>query len=76
MSGGVTDITHGMNNLGMGGQAPLANQPLLQRPQLNQLYPVDLLNQPFNVSELDLPPPPIILPPDVSVEKEVTILRY
>ncbi|MCJ1254153.1 COPII subunit [Lignoscripta atroalba] len=67
MSGGVTDITHGMNNLGMGGQAPLANQPLLQRPQLNQLYPVDLLNQPFNVSELDLPPPPIILPPDSSV---------
>jgi len=25
-----------------------------------------LLNQPFNVSELDLPPPPIILPPNVS----------
>lgn len=32
---------------------------------LNQLYPTDLLNQPFNVSELDLPPPPIILPPNV-----------
>ncbi|OAA54507.1 protein transport protein [Niveomyces insectorum RCEF 264] len=34
---------------------------------LNQLYPTDLMSQPFNVSELDLPPPPIILPPNSSV---------
>lgn len=35
--------------------------------QLNQLYPTDLLAQPFNVAELDYPPPPIILPPNVSL---------
>ncbi|KAI9870514.1 MAG: COPII subunit, partial [Pleopsidium flavum] len=54
--------------MGMGGQTqqqpPTHSQ---HRPQLNQLYPTDLLNQPFNVSELDLPPPPIILPPNSSV---------
>ena len=36
-------------------------------PVLNQLYPTDLLNQPFNVQELDYPPPPAILPPNVSI---------
>jgi protein transport protein SEC24 len=36
-------------------------------PVLNQLYPTDLLNQPFNVQELDYPPPLAILPPNVSV---------
>jgi protein transport protein SEC24 len=45
-------------------QAPSAP---LSRPQaLNQLYPTDLLNSPFNVAELDYPPPPAILPPNVS----------
>jgi hypothetical protein len=33
---------------------------------LNQLYPTDLLNQPFNATELDIPPPAIVLPPNVS----------
>jgi protein transport protein SEC24 len=38
----------------------------MQKPQaLNPLYPADLISQPFNVSELDLPPPPIILPANV-----------
>lgn len=42
-------------------------QPQQGRPQaLNQLYPTDLQNQPFNVAELDYPPPPAILPPNVS----------
>ncbi|KAF7713641.1 Protein transport protein [Penicillium ucsense] len=34
---------------------------------LNQLYPTDLISQPFNVAELDYPPPPIVLPPQTSV---------
>jgi protein transport protein SEC24 len=67
---GVAGITQGMGQMGVGGpgQAP-AQQPQaagVARPMvLNQLYPTDLLNQPFNVAELDLPPPPIILPPNV-----------
>lgn len=67
MLGGVSGLTQQMGQMGMGGQTqqqPPTNSQ--QRPQLNQLYPTDLLNQPFNVSELDLPPPPIILPPNVS----------
>ena len=75
-AGGVAGITQGMGQMGMGGAAPMApgvqpgqappagaNRPLV----LNQLYPTDLLNQPFNVAELDLPPPPIILPPNVRI---------
>lgn len=62
---GVAGITQGMGNMSM----PSSSQPIIQgkRPAvLNQLYPTDLLNQPFNVSELDLPPPPIVLPANVS----------
>ncbi|EAL89123.2 COPII subunit [Aspergillus fumigatus] len=43
--------------------APQAPRPV----PLNQLYPTDLLTQPFNVAELDYPPPPIVLPPGTSV---------
>jgi len=67
MLGGVSSITQQMGQMGIGGQTQQQPQTHSQhRPQLNQLYPTDLLNQPFNVSELDLPPPPIILPPNVS----------
>jgi protein transport protein SEC24 len=46
---------------------PQAPQPGQAPPQhMNQLFPSDLISQPFNVQELDLPPPPIILPPNVS----------
>ncbi|TPX09619.1 uncharacterized protein E0L32_009220 [Thyridium curvatum] len=69
---GLGGVTAGMGAMNLGpGQAPPPQQP--QQPQqarvgpLNQLYPTDLLNQPFNVSELDLPPPPIMLPPNSSV---------
>lgn len=41
--------------------APQAPRPV----PLNHLYPTDLLTQPFNVAELDYPPPPIVLPPGV-----------
>ena len=59
-------IQQGMNSMSIGGQPPHQGQHMQQRPQLNQLYPTDLLNAPLNVTELDLPPPPIILPPNVS----------
>ena len=65
---GVGLITHGMGNLAMGNQAQPPAPHMQGRPQMNQLYPTDLLNQPLNVSELDLPPPPIILPPNVSMK--------
>ncbi|KAK6952620.1 COPII subunit [Daldinia eschscholtzii] len=66
---GVAGITQGMAGMNMGpGPQPAVQQPGQQaRIALNQLYPTDLLNQPFNVSELDLPPPPCILPPNASV---------
>jgi protein transport protein SEC24 len=69
---GVAGITQGMGGMQIGPQ-PGNQQPPQQgvhavRPAvLNQLYPTDLLNQPFNASELDLPPPPIFLPPNSSV---------
>ena len=62
----MSNITHGMNSLGFGGQQQQPPQQMPQRPHLNQLFPSDLLNQPFNVSELDVPPPPIVLPQNVS----------
>lgn len=55
LSPGVTGITQGMNNMGMGAQPPQQGLHAQHRPQLNQLYPTDLLNQPLNVAELDLP---------------------
>ncbi|KAL2257209.1 hypothetical protein VTK26DRAFT_509 [Humicola hyalothermophila] len=69
--GGVAGLTAGLGAMNLG--AGVQQQPPQQLPPqarvgpLNQLYPTDLLNQPFNVSELDLPPPPIILPPNSSV---------
>ncbi|KAI1763701.1 hypothetical protein GGR53DRAFT_358547 [Hypoxylon sp. FL1150] len=66
---GIAGITQGMAGMNMGASPqPGTQQPGQQaRLSLNQLYPTDLLNQPFNVSELDLPPPPCILPPNASV---------
>jgi protein transport protein SEC24 len=64
----VGAITQGMGQMGFGGQGQAAVQPAQANARplaLNQLYPTDLLNQPFNVAELELPPPPIILPPNV-----------
>ncbi|KAH7154839.1 hypothetical protein B0J13DRAFT_210893 [Dactylonectria estremocensis] len=64
----VGGITQGMGGMNLGGQAQQPQAAPQARPvALNQLYPTDLLGQPFNVSELDIPPPPIILPPNTSV---------
>ena len=48
---------------------PPSSQPLAgqQNPHMNQLYPSDLISQPFDVRELDNPPPAILLPPNTSV---------
>lgn len=64
--GSMAGITQGMGNMAMGGQQQHQAPQMQGRPPMNQLYPTDLLNQPVNVPELDLPPPPIILPPNVS----------
>jgi len=59
--GGMTQQFGQMN---MSEKPPAAGQT--RPPVLNQLYPTDLSNQPFNVAELDYPPPPAILPANVS----------
>jgi protein transport protein SEC24 len=60
---GIAQVTQQM------GQMNVADQPARgqRAAPLNQLYPTDLLTQPFNVAELEYPPPPIVLPPNVSV---------
>lgn len=60
---GMAGVTQQFGNMGMAAQ-PLGQQGKGQ--VLNQLFPVDLMQQPFNVAELDMPPPAIILPPNVS----------
>lgn len=74
----VGDITHGMANMNTGG-APMQPAQMPQQPSrpsmLNTLYPTDLLSNAFNVAELDLPPPPIVLPSNVSAHA-TTGTRY
>ena len=64
VAGGVAGMTQQF------GQMDMSQKPQPQATQrgqpLNQLYPSDLINQPFNVAELDYPPPPAILPLNVS----------
>lgn len=76
MASGMAGITQGMAGVqlgaGVGAQQGQAIPGQAPKVALNQLYPTDLMNQPFNVSELDLPPPPIILPPNVSIVPDVT----
>jgi len=65
----VAGMTQQFSQIDM-SQKPMAQQPQAQQgraPVLNQLYPTDLQNQPLNVAELDYPPPPAILPPNVSI---------
>lgn len=70
---GVAGITQGMAQMGVSGGVQPAPQQAAARPAvLNHLYPTDLLTQPFNAAELELPPPPIILPPNTSVTPSPT----
>lgn len=70
--GGVAGLSTSLSAMQLGAGAPAAGgvpqHQQMPRVALNQLYPTDLMNQPFNVSELELPPPPIILPPNVSCQ--------
>ena len=62
---GVGNITQGMGTMALSGQGQHQQQG---RMHMNQLYPTDLLNSPLNVADLDLPPPPIILPANVNLQ--------
>ena len=65
----IGGLTQDMSRIGFGGSPnPPPQQGQSNRPHLNQLYPTDMMNQPFQVTELDLPPPPIVLPPNVSLQ--------
>ncbi|KAM3428521.1 hypothetical protein MY4824_008785 [Beauveria thailandica] len=70
----VAGITQGVAGVNIGAQQPSSMPMASQARQaaLNQLYPSDLLSQPFNVAELDLAPPPINLPPNSSVTRSET----
>jgi protein transport protein SEC24 len=64
---GVNVVTQQFGQMDMSHKQAPAPAPSTARPlALNQLYPTDLLNTPFNVAELDYPPPPAILPQNVS----------
>jgi protein transport protein SEC24 len=63
---GVQQMTQQFGQMGVSDPSQMQPQAPVSRTQLNQLYPTDLLTQPFNVAELDFPPPPIVLPSNVS----------
>ncbi|KAI4810428.1 hypothetical protein E4T44_10968, partial [Aureobasidium sp. EXF-8845] len=74
--GGVPGMTQQFSQMGMAPQQQQQQQPAQASQQaapaaqrLNPLQPVDISVQgaPFHVSDLDLPPPSIILPPNSSV---------
>lgn len=66
---GMQGVTQQFSQMGMGGtpQPQQAQQPPATQMRLNPLQPVDISmqGQPFHVTDLDQPPPPIILPPNV-----------
>ncbi|KAK5000229.1 COPII subunit [Elasticomyces elasticus] len=69
LQSGVSGITQQFGNMGFGSQAQAQPvQPPVAQQRLNPLQPVDISaqGQPFHVSDLDLPPPPIIIPPNAS----------
>lgn len=61
----VAQVTQQFGQMDM-SQKPASAAPAQRAPVLNQLFPIDIMNQPFNVAELDYPPPPAILPPNAS----------
>jgi len=68
---GIGGVTQAFGQMGLGGQQQAQQSPHPQQGtqgslQLNRLQSTDLISSPFHVSELDLPPPAIILPANVS----------
>lgn len=76
LQGGVAGVTQQFAQMGMGQQPQQQQQqqqpaqPAQAAQRLNPLVPVDISvqGQPFHVADLDLPPPPVILPPNVRLE--------
>ena len=66
---GISQMTQQFGAMGVSDPYQTAQAPTRMPVPvaLNQLYPTDIIAQPFNVAELDYPPPPIVLPPNVSV---------
>jgi len=64
---GMAAMTQQFGQMGVNSQQGL-QQPMAMPQRLNPLVPVDIGVQgaPFHVTDLDLPPPPLILPPNVS----------
>ena len=62
---GMAQMTQQFGHMDMSQKPPAPAPGLAQQTRLNQLYPTDLMNQPLNVAELDYPPPPAVLPPNV-----------
>jgi hypothetical protein len=63
-------VTQQFSQMGMGGQPSQQPQTVPQAAQrLNPLIPTDISmqGQPFHVSDLDQPPPAIILPSNVRI---------
>lgn len=76
--GGVGGVTQQFGQMGIAGQQPqAAPQPTATNApiQLNRLQTTDLISQPFHVSELDLPPPTIILPPNVCTPGSTVVVE-
>ena len=61
--GGTAGMTQQFGQMNMGGQ-PAGRQGAVQ---LNRLQTTDLISQPFQVPDIDVPPPAIVLPPNVSL---------
>lgn len=59
---GIGAVTGDMSRMSLTGPG---QHQASSRPVMNQLYPTDLLNTNLDVAELDYPPPPINLPPNV-----------
>lgn len=75
---GVQGVTQQFSQMGVGGtpQPQQGQQPPAAQMRLNPLQPVDISmqGQPFHVTDLDQPPPPIILPPNVSTLSVTSLL--
>ncbi|KAI5303132.1 acid phosphatase pho5 [Ascosphaera pollenicola] len=71
----INQMTQQFGQMNVGGPvqaAPAPSPAAAVRAPMNQLYPADLMAQPFNVAELNYPPPPILLPPNSSVTPSPT----
>jgi len=71
--GGVAAMTQQMAQMAMGGGTSSQAQPQNAPLQLNRLQAADLISHPFHVAELEQPPPPIILPPNVGIKTIVAV---